>query len=533
MTEGMPPMDAARQTARFRPWELALLAMLGAVFCGSSYFYLTDFPILRTYVFGLQPAGSLLQIGTLQIASGRVRRQEAGESEFRNIAVGTPLYNLDTIVTGADVRAEILLKDGGRIELAPSTMVKLQFDAGLSLAGITRRANVQLVSGAVSGEAKSHNIVVTTTSGKKTSFRESPKLVIEEKQAPPLKLAPALRPVPVPSATLAAAPAPVMATPSPSPTLEASKPESIQLSGLMPAPGERLSVPAGSPSARRELRISWKTSAPRLPLTLRIFLQEAQGRRRQVLETSVANRSGSGVFLASLKKPGGYDWEFRDPRDGSLLHQSSFALDADFEAIDLLNPLVGGMELKSNQLQGRITKDFGGVTLRWKPYAGARRYRVRLFRDASAREQLLDREVDTSQYTFNRNKVYTGKVFYQVAAELPSGFRVKSRLDHYEFVFMPPELVMPLNGATLSSGPGPGGAPGSILFTWKKTLFTENYELEVASDQGFSKPLFKKKVQENFLAIPTPDSGAYYWRVRSISQGAVSQPSSPHALVIR
>ena len=60
-TTTTPPAAEAQATAhqadegfRFKAWEVVLLVLFSAIFLGSLYVYVTDFPLIRKYVFGMQ-----------------------------------------------------------------------------------------------------------------------------------------------------------------------------------------------------------------------------------------------------------------------------------------------------------------------------------------------------------------------------------------------------------------------------------------------------------------------------------------------
>lgn len=523
---------------RFKVWEILLLALFSAIFMASLYVYVTDFPLIRKYVFGMQDSGSATEVGGLTTSSGRVRRQKAGQSEFQNIVQGAVLFNQDTIVTGPEVSAVITLKEGGKIELGPSTMVKLAFDAGLSLGGITRQANVQLVAGAVSGEAQGQNIVVTTTTGKKASIGETKSSpVVEEAPAAPTNIELPFQAVPLAmgggSAAIPAVPVPVATSAAPQPPPTVAKTIAVGVTDLMPAAGELLALPPKALVAEREVKLAWKTSTASARLELRVSFIESDGDKDEIFQQEVSAQGGVAQATALLKRPGDYEIELFDPEVKETVRRSRFRLRPDFEGIETLSPLVGGSEIQDNRIKDKLIKDFGGVTLRWKPFAGAKRYTVKIYREPQALKALLEREVDEAQYTFNKNKVYNGRIYYRVFSTLKSGFIASSKVDFFQFVFLPPQLVLPANGASLSSKPAATGAPASVLFTWQKTHFTEFYELEVSTDERFARTILTKKLRENFLAIPTPEVGTYFWRVRALSQGASSQPSPPNTLIVQ
>jgi hypothetical protein len=131
-----------------------------------------------------------------------------------------------------------------------------------------------------------------------------------------------------------------------------------------------------------------------------------------------------------------------------------------------------------------------------------------------------------TKYTFNKDKVYSGRIYYRVLANMPGGFVMRSRIEPFSFVFLAPATVIPLDGSVV--GPAKLKAEGdSVLFTWQKTNFTEAYELEIARDPEFKSIVQKLKLPENFYAYEHPQAGDYYWRVKSLARNLWSPFSKP------
>jgi hypothetical protein len=235
-----------------------------------------------------------------------------------------------------------------------------------------------------------------------------------------------------------------------------------------------------------------------------------------------------------IEAPGDYAWEVRphkaDEDDVAPLVQSEYSVKPDFYALQLLEPLVGGAAVVSNELQDEVLKDFE-ITLRWKEYKTARKYHLKLMQDSKSGKPLMERDIDETKYELNKNKVYNGKIYYQLMSELPSGFRVISESQPFMFNFLGPKPVMPQDGAQVSAK-GMASGDQTILLTWQKTNFTELYQVELAKDAAFARPVFKKRLKENFLVLQPLAVGKYWWRIRSISGDLESPPSKPITLIL-
>ncbi len=98
---------------------------------------------------------------------------------------------------------------------------------------------------------------------------------------------------------------------------------------------------------------------------------------------------------------------------------------------------------------------------------------------------------------------------------LADGREVASTQVPIRVLMSAPVVKLPQPGSILKAGAGG-------LMTWEKTAITEEYELQVATNPGFSKPSIQLKQKQNFYLLQAPKAGSYYWRVRSLGGGRES-----------
>jgi hypothetical protein len=137
----------------------------------------------------------------------------------------------------------------------------------------------------------------------------------------------------------------------------------------------------------------------------------------------------------------------------------------------------------------------------------------------------LEKTLKTPEYTFNKNKIFVGQFYYKISAKLKSGFVAVSKAQNFAYSFLAPAQVIPKHNAIFSNK-SLQTSEGRVLMTWQKTNFTIGYELEICTDEKFTKPYLKKNLNENYFILAQPKPGQYWWRVRSFSE-TLSSPMSP------
>jgi hypothetical protein len=282
----------------------------------------------------------------------------------------------------------------------------------------------------------------------------------------------------------------------------------------------------GSAKPVREVPAKWTiTPAKSAPPLFTLVLRRQQGEPaewREVARTAVPVKNGKASYTWAIKAPGNYEYEIFSSQGGQdASHaKNQFKVLPEYTALETLDPLIGGSAQTSNLLRGERLKSFD-LTFRWKPYKDAESYRV-TFYSRPGGKPIFEKTVQSSEYSLNKGKVFTGRILYKITANLPLGFRVNSKVTPFSFEFMPPIPVIPSHQATITPKK-PDDL--SVLLTWQKTNFTESYEIQAATDTEFTNPFFTKKLTENFYILKVPKPGKVYWRVKGYANGVVSPPS--------
>lgn len=497
-------------------WEKALIAIACLLFAGSCYLYVADFP-LRRYLFDLEDAGRRTVVGTLTVKKGALRRQLDGESEFKGLDQAEAVYDDDVIVTGPDGGATITMNDGSVLELGADTMVRLHYQTQITLGGISRAATIDVVAGAVK------------------TF-ESPSVRPPRPTPIPLRLPqnkvelPRLAVIPKPVITVTPA-----AIHSPTPLIDPMLIDGVKL--IAPRGGSRMSLPANASKLELPVAFSWSVSPPGRPVQLVLSKVASSGPgalRTPVFRQIVADKAGQGRAETWVTAPGLYEWGLLTA-NGKIIGDgrgtsARFVVEPEFEAIEPIDPLIGGKPMSSSRLSGSLLDKFD-ITLRWKPYPGASSYHITVQTGEDAKSPKLEREVASPNFLFSRGKIFAGQFFYQIKTALPSGFVARSVLKPFIFTFMAPSPVVPANKAVITEQ-ALEEENDSVLMTWEKTNFTDWYELQIATDPQFESLVSTRRHRENFYIFKSPPAGHFYWRVRSSSKNLISAFSSAFELQI-
>lgn len=90
-----------------------------------------------------------------------------------------------------------------------------------------------------------------------------------------------------------------------------------------------------------------------------------------------------------------------------------------------------------------------------------------------------------------------------------------------------PELVSPIQNRILTN-------PDVVEFSWEATEEAKEYRFQLAADEQFQRLKTQQVLTKTRVALPIPDAGVYYWRVRAIHQSGQNGPwSVPFAVEIR
>jgi hypothetical protein len=520
MTTEVLPQTAQPQARPqgFKLWEKGLIALACLLFAVSCYLYVSDFP-LRGFIFGIEDDIGRQSVGKLELKAGALRRQLDGESEFKTLNPPDEVYNDDVIVTGPDSSATVRLADGSTLELAPDTMVRLHFQTQLSLGGISRAAVVDVVAG--------------TVKARNSKGQEAAPKLVRTKPA---------RPAPLPRIAFApakAVPAPLpVVTPSPTPS---PIPPPVVIAGVKlvsPIAGTRFSLPPNSTHLELPVQFNWTVRPVARPVRVTLYklASAAPGAARSVVyQQVVADQDGQGRAASVLKQAGLYEWDLRTPKGepiaGGRGTSARFTLDPEFDAIETIDPLIGGKPMSSSRLSGALLDNFD-ITLRWKPYLNSKQYIVLVKAKPDPKSPALQRRVNAPSFLFSRGKVYNGEFFYQIKVPLNNGFVARSPLKPFSFTFLAPIPIVPKDH-TVVTAQNLEEESDSVLMTWQKTNFTDWYEIELSNDPAFKAVLKRVRQKENFYIFKSPAAATYFWRVRSSSKSLVSSFSQAFELTVQ
>jgi hypothetical protein len=519
-------------SSRFKSWEIALLILGGLLFVLSLAIYVSDYPLLDFLRAGGEAGHD--SIGRVSRVDGSFRRERAGRSEFQDIGMDAELYPRDMIVTGPHGHATVTLEGGSVIELAPSTLIRLESESRRSITGISRTTRVRLVSGEVQGkvaqDGKSKLLILRhdeeidlSESGPVKADSEKPMRVarpIPVQASRPLPIVPPPRPSPTPIPTLSLLPSP-SPVPSPQPLPEPT----FALS--LPKEGAKFAIAGGSRApvlvVPIEARLFYPASGdvhsaapPPLSVKISVYrLAGEEGRRVGVMEEEASAIPGVPVKMKfQPNSPGRYRIEAI--RGSVVLAHREFTILPDFEAIELRQPDPFVDKGDGNELRKT------GVRLSWAPYPGVTHYRVRISRPGKPLEEA---EVSGTTYVVRRVETQDSERLYVVSARLQGGWSVHSASGRLVFDFTPPTPITPANHQVMSGSDKMREGKG-ILLTWQKTGVGDRYLLTISDDPSFRRVLVSKQRAGNFLVFkPSDRDETYYWRIQAMEDGMLSRPS--------
>lgn len=524
---------------KLKLWEKFLIVFALLLLSTSAVIYLSDFPI-RNLLFSLKDGEGTTQIGQLSAKEGSLKRQVSGEFEFKEINPKVILYNHDVLVTGDDGKATIQFDNGGVAQLGPKTMVRLDFLSDLQLSGINRYGQIKVVTGQVTAQAGKQKLVIASRE-KVTILRPNTSQVVKAEIPRPIKKStPSPIPLPsfpaaIPSSSPLPLPSPLItATPSPTikPLYTAEQARKIKI--ISPVRGERLVVEKFSKTPEKKVYLSWTMTPSQGKSFVFVKRVDPDGTGEEVFKQMVTAQNGRATTTFTANQPGKYEWEITGV-DGKPIStpqntKSSFTVERTFEGLQPIAPLVGGRIADSNKLSGDLVTDFE-ITLRWDSYTGINNYTIWFGSSPTATKAILERQTTKPEFTFNKNKIFAGQLYYKVTAQHPNGFIVTTGVQKFIFNFLPPALVIPEDHAQFD--PTTLKKEGNkILLTWQKTNFTIGYELEIGLDASFSKLFLRKPLKENYYVIANPKSGTYWWRARSFTKELASPMSSSSSFTV-
>jgi hypothetical protein len=252
------------------------------------------------------------------------------------------------------------------------------------------------------------------------------------------------------------------------------------------------------------------------------------------VETPADPKAGERAWKGSISQAGAFQWKLLKEDGASYIDAAgkaiggTFTIQPEWKKISALRPLVGGREGDSNDFEGGDLKRSPAITFRWRSLlppgsapAGSSA-RVQIWDAATPEKPLVDQRLRGETLEFSKDRLYLGKLIWNVSVPLAGGFIATTGRQEFQVRFNPPTMVVPESDARISRAEINKSSDGSVILTWKKTLFTEHYEVEVSEDPGFGKVLWTTKVTENYALFKTGKNQSFYWRVRSTNATGAS-----------
>lgn len=505
--EGAAATPRKKRELPFRPTEIALLLVGLFLLLGSSALYVSGVS-LRKLFLGWEDEQGRLKVGLLDRTQGSTLRLLHNSSEFKILPQADTLYNYDSVMTSEAGSATLKLDDGSVIELEANTLVKLMFDPAKLAA-----TKIEVVQGNVNATGGSAGLVLRNAGqeilispqgrGKLGRVTEAPKPVEVVKQPESVQ--------------------------TPQPTLPIVKADQVEF--VFPRQQDVVAIDDLKPPLKKNLTMEWKVKGGDASSTMALYRYPsgyARGRPEFISKQTVQSQAGRAKIQTSLTEPGDYEWVMVTPDGKPMLGKnrkplkSRFTLAREVLLIDSLPTLYGGQEgQQDNLLRGKRLKNFD-ITLRWSPKIPLSKYQIQISNKPDVSRVLLQRPVQSTSYSFNKDKMLTGKLYFKITSPLPKGFVAVSKIGTFGFAFLPPVLVSPRPNQTLTLTALQSN-DNSLLMTWQKTNFTLAYEVQVSSDPQFTKPLIMRRTPENFFLLKSLRTGRFYWRTRSISTGNSSE----------
>jgi len=526
-----PPSAVKKVSARslrFKTWEWLLLIVSLAVTTGAALIYSTGYPI-RNWIFGLEDTELDRPIGKVSNAQGSIRRQLRRNPEFKNIPMEETLYNRDTVVTGPDSGATLEIDEVGAIELGANTMVRLVFAEQGALSGIKRATVVDVIQGSVTGKAKAAPILLRSKTGVTEIAKNTDKKVEAPKPVPVLKVARVQLP-PMPT-VVNLPPAPAIPIPPPVAPVSNTAPYRITL-----APEKSLRLGDTESQPLIPVQIGWSGGPAETQLQVEVF---KEGSAQPAVAEKITSRTDRpNSWKTELREVGLYTWRLKDAEgkpiqlEGNLPAEGQFRVQPEWKKVAAMKPLVGGQEKDNNDFEGGPLARSPAITLRWKPMvansliSSKAATLLKVWNADNPTQVLFEGKVNGTQFEFSKDRLHLGKIAWSVSVPAQGGFMLTSGPQEFQVRFNPPSLVEPALDASFSRSKLSKSSDGSILLTWKKTLYTDYYEVEVASDSDFKQIVWRLKPKENYALFRTNKDQSFWWRVRSANASGSSSFNS-------
>ncbi len=479
------------------------------------------------------------EFGQVVYRKGELLRKLSGGFSFEPLKVGSVVFSGDEILTGEKSNAIIATQSGTTIELAESTLIRLESGSTFNLPLITKRSQVEVLAGQVQGQSyqpsllgESGIVLKSSRDGRevKVQGEKQKSFKVDDQEA--LKKA---RPVPQPL------PSP-KATPSPSPTPSATRlmipssagqisPQAVgSVKYLEPLDKAKIEISAGVGS---EVAVLFRWSLNPAGIGAEFFLERVSTDsssnlvRQTVLRTPVGGSSNRNELKLNLKLDGVYEWGIR--RSGGLPFPGSRAR-SDFRIVRANPQAAAPIEIRSDGVVPQYD-DLGtlqSIVVRWKGVSAQNQVILKFWDSPDVRRRpLFETKATGLQTQVDVRPIRSPRYFYRVDFISPRG-TISSPLESWVARLSPPR-VMRTQGNQIEFSLA-GKQP--LILEWSPVAFAESYQVQFASSAAFQGGSVQAS-KGTQLQLKGLKIGTYFFRIRTQSGSQFSVWSEPIELKIK
>ncbi len=444
----------------FKSWEkLFILFSIGLIVV-AAFFEWSGVPLFN-YLFEIEDGSAVTQVGSLTVASGKVRRQISTEGQFKTVLPGNPIFNLDVVVTDADGGASISFDNGSALELEPNTMIKVAFPTQSGLTGIDRPTQVSVVSGSVSGKAGKRTMVLKTRNKKielkatSNPTEAGPVIKLIAAPKPIFKAPPIIPPKAVAIDTQIAGTSPTQLAPVTAIVRNDPTREQLELTRLLsPTPSDKLEVDFEKNKITDTIELKWQIWQPKGQFFLKVFKTELGKNRKIVFQQAIKENRGEVIKIsnkASLQgydevtqwsdkfipqTPGDYRWEIQSS-DGKLLTAPERS-QSTFKVLPKLYPLLPPERVTPTEDEtffwNKATQQ-KKILISWKRARDATEYKLEVSTDTTFKHPSIQAKTRSLKYTLVN--LETGNYYWRVQSLNRYSTSPMSKIEQFNISDLP------------------------------------------------------------------------------------------------